>query len=89
MNLLSDEPQDLRHCGPDLAAFAAFPAAWADRKPADDIVESLADLLLHRLGLNLVYVCIKKAFEEGVVEAARVAGQPDAESVKNSVLPHF
>src|SRR5881409_1618987 len=76
MSTLADELQSLRRGLRDLVAFTALPAVWAGREP-QSIVESLADVLVRTLGVDLVYVCIRSAPGEDVLEAARAAQQPE------------
>jgi hypothetical protein len=76
METRTDTIESLRRCLPDLVAFAAPPAVWTDLGPRG-VAESLADVLLHSLGLDLVYVRVKGSSEEEVLEAARTAGQPE------------
>ncbi|HEY9420860.1 MAG TPA: ATP-binding protein [Thermoanaerobaculia bacterium] len=69
MNAESEQAQ-LRRCIRDLVALSAIPAVWTGQKPAD-IAESLADLLLSILRIEVVYVRLSLATESDPVEAAR------------------
>jgi signal transduction histidine kinase len=69
------EQAQLRRCLRDLVALSALPAIWTGQKPVE-IAESLADLLLSILRLDLVYVCLNVSTEGITVEAAR-GGRPD------------
>jgi GAF domain-containing protein len=90
METLIDKTQDLRPSIRDLVAFAALPTFWAGREPRA-VVESLADVLLHTLGLDLVYVCVKDSPAEIVLEAARAAGQAEvagqAQAIGRTLAP--
>src|SRR5260221_14499856 len=77
MSTLADELQSLRRGLRDLVAFTAFPAVWAGREP-QGIVESLADILLRTLGVDLIYVCVQGMPGEAALEAARAVQQPAA-----------
>ncbi|HKA54124.1 MAG TPA: hypothetical protein VKJ47_10730, partial [Candidatus Binatia bacterium] len=80
------DPAPLR----ELATLTALPAAWAGREPPA-IVESLADTLLHTLGLDLVYLSIKGAPDEVALEVARTVGRPEvagqAQAVGRALAP--
>ena len=69
MNAESEQAR-LRRCIRDLVALSAIPAVWTGQKPAD-IAESLADLLLSILRIEIVYVRLNLATESDPVEAAR------------------
>jgi PAS domain S-box-containing protein len=73
---VADEVQYLRRCVRDLVAFTTLPAVWTGREPRA-IVESLADVFLRTLGLDLVYICMKGSQDEVAHEAARAARQPE------------
>jgi signal transduction histidine kinase/CheY-like chemotaxis protein len=64
------EQAQLRRCIRDLVALSAIPAVWSGQKPVD-IAESLADLLLSVLRLELVYVRLNLAPQSAAIEAAR------------------
>src|SRR2546422_5947619 len=76
MSTPAAETPSLRRGVHDLAAFTALPAFWAGREPRA-MAESLADVLLRTLGLDLVYVCVKGTPAEDALETARAAGQSD------------
>ena len=84
MNAPADEIQSLRRCVRDLVAFTALPAVWTGREPLG-ITESLADILLRTLSLDLVYVYVQGSPNEVALEAARAAGQPDVASRARAV----
>lgn len=69
MNADSEQAQ-LRRCIRDLVALSAIPAVWTGQRPID-IAESLADLLLSILRLEVVYVRLNLATESPTVEAVR------------------
>jgi len=75
MKALGDEIQDLRRGIRELVAFTALPAVWAGREPRA-IVESLADVLVRTLGLELVYVGVRGSAAEVALEAARAEREP-------------
>jgi two-component system CheB/CheR fusion protein len=67
------EQAQLRRCVRDLVALSAIPAVWTGQRPID-IAESLADLLLSILRLEIVYVRLNvptEPTESGATEAAR------------------
>jgi signal transduction histidine kinase len=69
------EQIQLRRCIRDLVALSAIPAVWTGQKPVE-IAESLADLLLSILRLDVVYVRLNVSTEGLTVEAAR-GSRPD------------
>jgi signal transduction histidine kinase/ActR/RegA family two-component response regulator len=70
------EQSQLRRCIRDLVALSAIPAVWTGQRPID-IAESLADLLLSILRLEVVYVRLNVATESAAIEAVR-GRSPDA-----------
>jgi len=70
MSTLSDEISYLRHCVRDLIALAALPAVWIGREPSD-IAESLAEVLLSTLHLDLAYVHLTGSLEREPIEIIR------------------
>jgi PAS domain S-box-containing protein len=90
MNARADEIQDLHRCVRDLVAFTALPAVWAGREPRA-IAESLADVFLGMLALDLVYVCVQGSPDEVALEAARAARHPDvagqAQAIGRALAP--
>jgi len=64
------EQSQLRRCIRDLVALSAIPAVWTGQRPID-IAESLADLLLSILRLEVVYVRLNVATESTAIEAVR------------------
>src|SRR4051812_25635727 len=59
----------------DLAALSALPVVWTESDPRR-IAESLADALLHMLGLELVYLLVRDRAYEAPVEVAHTARGP-------------
>src|SRR4051794_15500083 len=59
----------------DLAALSALPVVWTESDPRR-IAESLADALLHMLGLELVYLLVRDRAYETPVEVAYTARGP-------------
>ena len=84
METLADEVQYLRRCIRDLVAFTALPALWTNREP-QAIAESLAEVLLHTLRLDIVYVRVQGAPEEVALEAARAARQPEVANQAHAI----
>jgi two-component system CheB/CheR fusion protein len=82
-----DEPQ-LRRFARDVVALSAIPALWTGRS-ASHIAESLADLLLSTLRLDLVYVRLNAPEDGARTEAARGATGPPlpAAAVGDSLAP--
>ena len=76
METFADEVQYLRRCIRDLVAFTTLPAIWTGRKP-QMIAESLAEVLLHTLRLNIVYVRVQGSQDEDALEAARAERHPE------------
>src|SRR5579872_838091 len=70
----------LRRTVRDLAALSALPAIWIGLGP-EQIARSLADVLLNTLALDLVYLRLEGAGDEGVVEVARRKNRSDADAL--------
>ena len=70
MDLLSNEIRELRRGLRDLVAFTTLPAVWAESKP-EEIAENLADVLISRLKLDLVYIAMKNGGEDIGLELVR------------------
>lgn len=90
IDTLVDEVQYLRHCICDLVTFTALPAVWTGCD-SQAIAESLAEVLLHTLRLDLVYVCIQGSPDKSVLEAARSLQQPavanQAQAIGRALAP--
>ena len=90
METLADEVQYLRRCIRDLVAFTTLPAVWTGREP-QAIAESLAEVLLHTLRLDIVYVRVRGSSDEVTLEAARAARQPEvgdqAQAIGRALAP--
>jgi len=72
MNKADNENRDLRRLLRDLVALATTPAAWVGRAPAQ-IAESVADLLLHTLRADAVYICLRS---QNSIEVVRDGQRP-------------
>ena len=57
---LSEEVSSLRRTMRDLVALSALPAIWTNYK-SERIAESLADVMLRMLFLELIYVTFSRA----------------------------
>jgi PAS domain S-box-containing protein len=66
----SEESRRLRRTIRDLVALSTLPAVWVGQR-AEQIANSLADVLLNTLSLDLVYVRLAELHEEGIVEVVR------------------
>jgi PAS domain S-box-containing protein len=73
----SDELGNLRHTMRDLVALSTLPTVWANYNPRD-IAESLADVLIKTLGLDLIYIRLRNQSGGEVIEVVRSRHQPDA-----------
>lgn len=67
------ETEALRRCVRDVVALSTLPAAWMHSTPLD-IVESLAEVLLRMLKLDLAYVRVPQAAGAATLEAGRTRG---------------
>jgi len=65
-----DELQSLRRGIRDLVALTTLPAIWAGRPPYE-IAESLSDVLVSTLRLDLVYINLKRSQDESTYELVR------------------
>lgn len=74
MESLANEIRELRRGLRDLVAFTALPAVWTESKP-HEIAENLADVLISRLNLDLVYVAMKTGGEDIGLELVRTPQQ--------------
>lgn len=63
MEMLANEIRELRRGLRDLVAFTSLPAVWSQSKP-HEIVENLAEVLISRLNLDLVYVFMSSGSPE-------------------------
>jgi PAS domain S-box-containing protein len=90
MTDLADEVQYLRHYIRDLTAFTTLPALWTGREPRE-IAESLADVLLRALGLDIVYVCVKGSPDKIAMRIARTEWQSNdadhAQAIRKALAP--
>jgi hypothetical protein len=66
----SDEISSLRRTMRDLVAISTLPAIWTGYNSAC-IAESLADVMLNTLSLELIYVTFSRSDATGVTEVAR------------------
>jgi signal transduction histidine kinase/ActR/RegA family two-component response regulator len=66
----SDEISSLRRTMRDLVAISTLPAIWTGYNSAC-IAESLADVILNTLSLELIYVTFSRSDATGVMEVAR------------------
>src|SRR5688572_5070649 len=71
---IQDELGTLRRGVRDLVALTSLPAVWAGSQP-QTIAESLSDVLMATLRLDLVYVCLTQRAGEGPLEIARTEKQ--------------
>lgn len=70
MEKLSNEIRELRRGLRDLVALTSLPAVWSESKP-QEIAENLADVLISRLNLDLVYVAMKDGGQDIGFELVR------------------
>src|SRR5437764_10716046 len=85
----AEENRRLRRTMRDLVALSTLPAVWIGLGP-DGIARSLADVLLHTLALDLVYVRLAGPAGDGMVEVCRCQQGPDAarlEAVRAALAP--
>ncbi len=84
----ADEISELRRTNRDLVALSTLPAAWTGYR-RQGIVESLADVLLSVLPLELVYVNLRAGPEGEAIEAVRSKPGRDAagdrEAIRNAL----
>jgi len=72
LNASAEDINRLQGCIDDLVALLALPAVWSGREPAE-IVETLLDVLLRMLRMDLIYARVKDPVAEAPIEAIRVA----------------
>ena len=87
-NLL-EENRRLRRTMRDLVALSTLPAVWTGLG-LEGIARSLADVLLHTLSLDLIYIRLAGLTGEGAIEVVRSKHRSDAaddEAVKAAVAP--
>src|SRR5688572_17879013 len=75
MDERTDETAGLRRLVRDLVGLSALPAVWVGYGPSQ-IAESLADVLLRTLHLDLVYLRLKGSGKSLGFEVARTADAP-------------
>jgi PAS domain S-box-containing protein len=73
---VTEETRQLRRTLREVVALSTLPAVWAGYGPRG-IAESLADVLLNTLSLDLLYLRLKDPAESGILEAARSRLRPD------------
>lgn len=84
-----EEIRYLRRTMRDLVALSTLPAVWIGLGP-EGIARSLADVLLHSLSLDLVYVRLGEFAGEGKVEVVRSkhgAESAGIEAVRKAIAP--
>ena len=69
----ADELLRLRNTMRDLVALSTLPVVWSRYTP-EGIAGSLAEILLHTLSLDLVYVRVRDPRSAGSLEVARGKG---------------
>ena len=72
MNIQASDLPTLRRGIRDLVAMTALPTIWAGSQP-EDIAESLADVLMTALHLDLIYICLTRLPDGQPVELVRTA----------------
>jgi PAS domain S-box-containing protein len=72
LNTSAREINRLQRCIDDLVALLALPAVWSGREPAQ-IVETLLDVLLRMLHVDLICARVKDPLADAPIEAIRVA----------------
>src|SRR5690348_447821 len=70
MQPIPEEPQDLRRCVRDLVALSTLPAIWGNAD-AMSIGRSLAEVLVHILSVDFIYVRLHEWPGSPAREAAR------------------
>jgi signal transduction histidine kinase/ActR/RegA family two-component response regulator len=87
---LSEEVSSLRRTMRDLVALSALPAIWTGYK-SERIAESLTDVMLRMLFLELIYVTFSRSGATGVTEVARCRHEHDSpenrEKVRQALRP--
>ncbi len=83
-NLL-EENRRLRRAMRDLVALSTLPAVWGGLSP-DAIARSIADVLLHTLTLDFVYIRLTGSDAEGTIEVVRSRYAADEIAALRSAL---
>lgn len=73
----ADEIHSLRRTMRDLVALSTLPAVWTSYSPGG-ITQSLADVLLTMLALDLIYIQVQGLAEADTIGVVRAKDQPDA-----------
>jgi signal transduction histidine kinase len=73
----ADEIHTLRRTMRDLVALSTLPAVWTGYGP-DGVAQSLADVLLSMLALDLIYIQVQGPAETDTLVVVRAKDQPDA-----------
>ncbi|HYB99975.1 MAG TPA: PAS domain S-box protein [Candidatus Limnocylindrales bacterium] len=84
-----EENRRLRRTMSDLVALSTLPAVWFGQ-PLEQIAHSLADILVHTLSLDLLYLRLSGLGAEPTIEVARGAGgeaPSDVDAVRRAVAP--
>lgn len=84
-----EENRHLRRTMRDLVALSTLPAVWIGLDP-NGIARSLADVLLHTLSLDLIYIRLAGITREGGLEVVRSQHSPgcaDLETVRAALAP--
>src|ERR1700712_5273253 len=82
----ADEVHRLRNTMRDLVALSTLPAVWAGYAP-DRIAESLAEILLSTLSLDLVYVLVRDERTEIEVARGKGVGPDQVRGVAEALAP--
>jgi PAS domain S-box-containing protein len=76
MQTLEKEIRELRRLLRDLVALATTPAGWVGRD-REQIAESVADIVLHTLRAEAVYVCLRSPVKIEVIRSLHYSGFGD------------
>ena len=76
MQTLEKEIRELRRLLRDLVALATTPAGWVGRD-REQIAESVADIILHTLRAEAVYVCLRSPLKIEVIRSLHYPGFGD------------
>jgi PAS domain S-box-containing protein len=79
-----DEISSLRHTMRDLVALSALPVIWAGYN-SERIAESLADVMLSILSLELIYLTFARKGATGVTEVARCSQLGDSAENRQAI----